>query len=372
MKILINKNFEEYNDNLYINNKKISFQNGEKIKVDKRVKYIVPGFIDQHIHGGYGYDIMDNNIENYLQLKNNLPKEGTTGFLATTMTYDMNIIKEIIEKINEIKDEKGSIIYGIHLEGPYISKEFIGAQNPKYLKKPNIKEFEGINKTKLIKLVTYAPEEDDNLLFTKYLLKNKIIPSVGHSNAKVFEVNSAINEGLKNFTHFHNASSPHHHRHPGVVTSGLANRNINVELIVDGIHLHPDVVKMVYEIKGFENITLITDAMRAKAMDDGVYDLGGQKVNKIKNEARLEDGTLAGSVLKMNEAIKNMIDFTSCPINEAFLMASFNPAKLLGLKNVGLIKEDYDFNITMLDENFDVITTYINGEVVFNKEYDGN
>ena len=140
-----------------------------------------------------------------------------------------------------------------------------------------------------------------------------------------------------------------------------------VELIVDGIHLDPDLVKTTYKVKGGENIILITDSMRAKGCSDGSYDLGGQEVIKIGSEARLEDGTLAGSVLEMNVAIKNMINFSGCQIEEAFLMASHNPAKYLGLNNKGLLKEGFDFDVTCLDEDFNVIQTYVGGVLKYER-----
>ncbi len=365
MLILKDKEFIEYENNLYNNKGKISFSQGELITIDPQVAYIVPGFIDQHIHGCSGIDTMDANLKGLATFANDLTKEGTTGFLATTMTCDVNDIKQAIACVKEYQAiNKGAEIYGIHLEGPFISNHFIGAQNPQYVLKPNIALFESLNQDNLIKLVTYAPEEDADFLFTKYLKNHHIIPSVGHSNASCECVNKAIEYGLANFTHFHNASSKHDHRNPGVVSSGLLNKDINVELIVDGVHLHPDVVRLVYNIKGYQHISLITDAMRAKAMPDGVYDLGGQAVYKKGNEARLEDNTLAGSVLKMNDAVKNMYHFSKCPLNEAFLMASYTPAKLLNLDKVGLIKEGYRFNITMLDQDFNVIATYVNGHQI--------
>lgn len=366
MEILRDFNFIPYEDNLYTNHGKISFDSGTLLDIPSEGYYIVPGFIDQHIHGVNGSDVMDGTLESIDNMCKALVKEGTTGFLPTTMTCSVEDITKALENIYQYqKHNEGAIIYGVHLEGPFISEKFIDAQNPKYIQVPNKKVFDELNVHHLVKLITYAPEDDIDLLFTKHLVHRGVIPSVGHSNATCKQVNDAIENGLGNFTHFYNASSGHHHRNPGVVTSGLANKNINVELIVDGIHLHQEIVKMVYEIKGWRNITLITNEMRAKSMPDGEYDLGGQTVIKIGNEARLADHTLAGSVLEMNQAIKNMHEFSGCPLNEAFLMASFNPAQLLGLNNVGLITEGFDCNITVLDKDFNVVATYIKGERLY-------
>ncbi len=370
MKILKGFKFEDYNDDLFDNNGKISFTTGTKISFPKNTKFIVPGFIDQHIHGANNSDTMDNTIDSIKNISTFLLSEGTTSYLPTTMTFDLKVVKEVIKKVNSYQLNQGeneAEILGIHLEGPFISKKYIGAQNPLYTKTPNIKEFDDINIDNIIKLVTYAPEEDLNLEFTKHLKSKGIIPSVGHSNATCKEVAEAITKGLSNFTHFHNASTPHHHREPGVVSAGFSNKEIMVELIVDGIHLHPDAIKTTYNIKGWENITLITDSMRAKGCPNGKYDLGGQTVIKKDYEARLESGSLAGSVLGMNKAISNFIEFTGCATEEAFLMASYNPAQHLGLDDRGIIEEDKILDITCLDENFNILKTYKKGKVGYRK-----
>ena len=368
MFILKDNELISFDGNLKSKNGKISFTDGESLSIDKNAKYIVPGFIDQHIHGANNVDTMDNDIDKLKVFSSALLKEGTTSFLPTTMTYDLGITREVIQKIVDVKDlHVGANIVGVHLEGPFLASSFIGAQNPIYIQHPNVEIFKLLNVDNIIKIVTYAPEEDDDFEFTKYLSSEGIIPSIGHSAATCRIANDAIKNGACNFTHFHNASTPHHHRTPGVVTSGFENRNIKVELIVDGIHLHPDTVKATYSIKGYENIILITDSMRAKGCDDGVYDLGGQEVFKNGFEARLKDGTLAGSVLEMNKAVSNMIEFTGCDPKEAFIMASYNPAVHLCLDKKGLIKEGYDCDITVLDENYNILQTFVNGGIGYER-----
>lgn len=369
MKILINNKMEDFTGQLLVNDKQISFTTGQPVKIDERAAYIVPGFIDQHIHGAGTADTMDNSDEALKAFASTLPKEGTTSFLPTTMTYDLGVVKEVIAKVDEhqhAKDE--AIMLGIHMEGPFISPDVMGAQNPIYQVDPNIEIFDMLDERRITKVITYAPELDPNFAFTKHMHKLGVVASVGHSNASADLVNEAIANGLNNFTHFHNASSGHHHREPGVVTSGLMNKEIKVELIVDGIHLNPTTVAAVYEIKGYENIILITDSMRAKGAKDGEYDLGGQKVYKKGMEARLASGVLAGSVLEMNHAVKNMIEFTACPVEQAFMMASYNVAKHLGVETKGLIAEGYDFDVTVLDENFNVLQTFVAGEEAYNEK----
>ncbi|MGL5692777.1 MAG: N-acetylglucosamine-6-phosphate deacetylase, partial [Peptostreptococcaceae bacterium] len=219
-----------------------------------------------------------------------------------------------------------------------------------------------------IKKVTYAPELDDNFEFTKYLCENNIIPSAGHSSATFEDIEKAVSYGLSSITHFHNGQSPHHHRTPGVVTAGFTFDELKTEVIVDGVHLHPDTVKSVVKIKGINNVTLITDSMEAKGLEDGDYELGGQKVIKVKNEVRLESGSLAGSVNTMIDSIKNVMSFAKCSLEDAVTMASTNPAKELGLLTTkGSLDIGKDADIVILNNDYNVVKTICRGKVAFEK-----
>ncbi|MGL4588668.1 MAG: N-acetylglucosamine-6-phosphate deacetylase [Mycoplasmatales bacterium] len=363
MQILINDKLTEFDGKLFDQNGKISFETGEKLNFSENAKYIVPGFIDQHIHGVAGCDTMDGTVEAFETMQKALLNEGTTSFLATTMTYDMEVLKNILATIREhMKTEvAGANIVGVHLEGPFISENFIGAQNPNYVADVTVENFEALEANDVIKLVTYAVEKDHDLAFTKHLKSLGIIPSVGHSGASCDQVTAAIEAGMSNFTHLHNASTPYHHRTPGVVSAAYVHKDVMAELIVDGIHLNPATVKATYNGKGYENIALITDSMCAKAMADGEYALGGQKVIKKGLEARLVDGTLAGSVLPMNVAVKNMHNFSGSSLEEAFMMASTNVAKHLKLTTKGEITAGFDTDLISLDENFNVIDVFVGG-----------
>lgn len=359
MQILKGFEFEAFAQDLKNNNGKISFTEGSEIEFDSRGKYIVPGFIDQHIHGAGNIDTMDN--EGIDKVSEVLLREGTTSFLPTTMTYDLDVVKEIIDTLANYRGDSGANILGVHVEGPFIEGvKFIGAQNKQYVRKPNREDLSRLNETNFVKMVTYAPELDDDFEMTEYMREHKIVGSIGHSGATMSEAEAAIEHGACCFTHLHNACTGHHHREPGIVSAALANPEV-AELIVDGIHIHPDSVRMTYKVKGSDGIILITDAMRAKGMEDGEYDLGGQVVYKNGNEARLGNGALAGSVLVMNQAVKNMHEFSRCSLAEAVKMASYNPAQNLGIANKGLIKDGYDFDITVLDEDLNVVETYVNG-----------
>lgn len=363
MKILLNHEFVKYNHRMFVKEEKISFIKGEQINFHPKGQYIVPGFIDQHIHGAVGYDVMDNDKKVIQAISENLVQEGTTTFLPTTMTYDLEITKKVIDDISElVGHEEGAKIGGVHLEGPFISQEYIAAQNPLYRIDPNKEILEMLNSSNLIKLVTYAPELDNNMEFMDYLKDNKIIGSVGHSGASCAHVQEAIKHGLSSITHFHNAQSPHHHRNPGVVTAGFLEKSLYVEVIADNIHINKEVLKLIYQVKDKDKISLITDSMRAKSMEDGEYDLGGQKVIKKGSEARLESGILAGSVLRLIDGVKNFQVATSCDLATACEMASLNPARLLNLYKVGELKEGYYFDVTVLDENYDVVQTFVNGK----------
>lgn len=363
------------NTTIYIKDGKIA--NDGKPLVIERGYYAVPGFIDEHTHGGYGFDIMDATYEGLSKLTIDLAREGVTAFLPTTMTATLKETELAIDNATKVKgyiennNISGAEILGLHLEGPFINKKYKGAQPEKYVLLPNediMNDFVKISHNNIRK-VTYAPELDKDFKFINCLIKNKIIPSVGHSDGTFSEIETAIEKGLSSVTHFHNGQSPHNHRNPGVVTAGFTFDELSVEIICDGIHLHKDTVKAVYKIKGRDKIVLVTDSMEAKGLDDGDYELGGQKVVKRGNEARLEDGTLAGSCLTMIEAVKNIIRFTGCTLEDAVTMASTNPARNLNvIHRKGSLDIGKDCDLLILDSNYNIVKTLCKGRVVFSNK----
>ena len=361
------------NTNIFINNGKIS-DHGDKIHIPKGY-FAIPGFIDIHIHGSHGADAMDASFETLDTIVKTLSKEGVTSFLPTTMTQKISNINKSLNNISNYIDNNNNIIgqpeiLGIHLEGPFISPKFKGAQPENFILKPTVDSFKIFENesNKKIKKVTYAPELDDNFEFTKYLSENNIIPSVGHSSATFEDVEKAISFGLNSVTHFHNGQSPHHHRSPGVVTAGFTFDELNTEIIVDGVHLHPNTVKSIIKIKGPNTGTLITDAMRAKGLPDGPSELGGQKVIKCGNQVRLETGSLAGSVNTMINNVHNVMEFSGCSLEDAVTMASTNPAKQLGLlTRKGSLDIGKDADIVILDNQYNIIKTICRGKVSFEK-----
>ncbi len=331
---------------------------------DAKGMYLMPGFIDIHKHGTDGADVCE---KNGLEIvASSIIKEGVTSFLPTTLTLsESEIVKSLENLCKENVSKKVAKVQGIHLEGPFINKKYKGAQNEKFIVSGNVETMEIYkNKSKNnIRIVTYAPEVADES-FTKYLCDNNIVPSCGHSSASFKKIEQHIKYGLKSITHFHNAQSKHDHREPGVVTAGFY-FDLNVELICDGYHVSEDVVKMIYKVKGDDYITLITDSMKATNMPNGEYEFGGLKVVKDDNTVQLLSGNLAGSVLTMDKAIRNMKKFTNCSFISLAKMSSFNQANLLGLQKLGEIKVGNIADLVLVDENINIKMTIINGEVVY-------
>lgn len=355
---------------IIINNNKIenvqsgSYSGGDSV-YDYHNAYILPGFIDIHIHGGYGEDAMDASFEGLKHLSKSLLSEGTTSFLPTTMTQSNENIIQALQNIKNVHNDEyeGAEILGVHLEGPFISEEKIGAQNPKYVQQPNVEQLKKFQEQSgdLIKIITFAPEKEG----AKEMIESfpEIIFSIGHSAATYEQAEQAVANGARHITHLYNGSSGFQHREPGVVGMALTNDNIHTELIVDGLHAHPASVKLSTITKGNEKFYLITDAMRAKGKPDGVYDLGGQAVIVKNGEARISSGALAGSVLKMNHGLKHLLEYSGKDLSELWRVTSLNQAIALNIdNNKGSIKEGKDADIVILDENFEVISTIKSGK----------
>ncbi|MGD9108065.1 MAG: N-acetylglucosamine-6-phosphate deacetylase [Gammaproteobacteria bacterium] len=335
--------------------------------------HLIPGMIDLHMHGAMGVDVMDATPDALTIISKTLAKEGVTAFLGATMTAKTQAIEKALNNANEyIASQTQNIIgaemLGIHLEGPFISSQKIGAQNPKFVHTPDLKLIKHWQKlsNNLIKIVTLAPEEREALKLIKYLVKEKIIAAIGHSNATYEQAQAAIKAGCDYVTHIFNAMRPLHHRDPGAVAALLVDDNVSVEIIADGIHLAPGTIELILKTKGFEKIILVTDAMRAKGMKNGKYDLGGQEVTVKGPEARLKDGSLAGSVLTMDCAIRNFMQFTRCDLSSIIKLTAVNPAKKLGIfDRKGSVAVGKDADFVVLDDKFQVRMTVCRGQIVY-------
>lgn len=334
--------------------------------------HLVPGFIDLHVHGAAGSDVMDATPEALNTIREALAKEGVTSFLATTMTASPDAIEKTLITVRSAMDNQmdtqGAKIMGVHLEGPFLSLEKVGAQNAKDVLMPDvqwIKQWQHASQN-AIKLVTIAPELPHSLDFIRYLQQENIVASMGHTNATYQEGMAAIEAGCSHATHLFNAMRGIHQREPGIATAILLSGKVTAELIVDGVHLDPAIVQLALKLKGKDRIVLVTDAMRAKCLGDGKYDLGGQTVTVKNDIACLENGTLAGSVLKMNSAIQNILKFTDLDLIDAIKMASENPAKVLKIfSQRGSISVGKMADLVVLDEGYNVVMTVSEGRVIF-------
>ena len=332
---------------------------------------IVPGFIDQHVHGVNSFDVMDAKENALGEISNSLASEGTTSYLATTMTMEK---QDIISSLNAVKDYKksensGARLLGVHLEGPFISEVYCGAQSPENaqgLDTNLLKEFilaSGNN----IKLITFAPEKENSKEFIKVLKENDIKASAGHTSATFSQIEESVKDGLTCITHHFNGQTPIHHRDLGTAGAGLLLNELYVEVICDFVHLSKETLNLILKNKPKDKIILITDAMRAKGLSDGESELGGQKVIVSDGKARLLNGKLAGSTLKMNLAIKNMVSL-GVPFTLAIDFATKNPATHLGIFNdYGSIAIGKYADFTVLGNDYEVICTIKEGKIIYQK-----
>ncbi len=321
--------------------------------------FVIPGMIDLHIHGSQGSDVMDGTVEALKTIQKSLVDKGVTGFLATTMTETKENILTALHTVDQAAHLPSSHaeILGIHLEGPFLSEKRMGAQRGELICEPNIALFNCFQEASghRIKKVTIAPEYPESLDLIRHLTSHHVCTSIGHTDATCHETQAAIDAGATQATHLFNAMRGVHHREPGPVTALLLDERVSTELILDGIHLAPEIVQLVLKIKGRERVLLVTDAMRAQCLGNGVFDLGGQPVTVKNGEARLENGVLAGSVLTLNHALRHMIEMTGCSLLDAVHMASSNPAKTLNLfDNRGSIAENKRADLVILNERYEV------------------
>lgn len=349
-----------------INPSEITDQN----TIDCKGLYVSPGFVDVHIHGAGGYDTMDGTFEAINEISKTICKYGTTSFTPTTMTMSAgDILKSMISiKKAKIEGTDGAIVLGAHLEGPFISPSAIGAQNPNYLIAPSYENFELMtgNAMDAVVSITMAPEVEGAKELASILSSKGIRCSMGHTKATYEQAIDGIKHGFCHSTHLFNAMTGFTHREPGVVGATF-DSDITTETISDGIHISYPSLRVAYKQKGTDKTLLVTDAMCACGMPDGTYALGGQPVIVKSSAARLENGALAGSILTLNKAVKNIYDNTDYPLYEIIKMASYNGAKYCRVDDrKGQIKENFDADLTIFDENIDVKMTIIGGKIVYN------
>ncbi|MCB2360416.1 N-acetylglucosamine-6-phosphate deacetylase [Clostridium estertheticum] len=334
--------------------------------IDAKGRFVSPGFIDIHIHGSGGYDTMDATKKALKIIGTTIAENGVTGYLPTTMTMDATSIYKALDVVREEMgiETRGAKILGVHVEGPFINEKYKGAQKANNIIKPDydiIKDYLDI-----IKIITLAPEKDIDHSFIKKVKDNsKITLSVGHSDASFEEAMKAIDDGISHATHIFNAMTPFNHRKPGIV-GAIFTSDISCELIADLIHVHPAIFNILINLVHKDRMVLITDSMRAGCIKSGVSELGGQKVIVKNGAARLEDGTLAGSVLTLNKAILNMLRNSNLEIYDVVAMATINPAKVINMDNkIGSLQPGYDANIAIFNDDIDVYFTIVDGKIVY-------
>ena len=333
---------------------------------------VLPGFIDQHVHGAGGADAMDGTAEALSVIAKALAKEGTTGFLATTMTADEASLKRALGAVKDYRAGKsdGARLLGVHLEGPFISEKYKGAQPSEYISAPSADTFDKYNAASggAIRIASLAPEAEGAISLIRHLSECGVLPSIGHTDAGYEKIAEALEAGARGVTHTFNAQSPLHHRDVGTVGSAMLFDELGCELIADTVHVSVPAIRLLLKNKPKDKLILITDAMRAKGLSDGESELGGQKVLVRGGEARLSDGTLAGSVLKMNCAIKNMVTKVGLPFTDAVDLATVNPARALNIDSeCGSISKGKRADFAVLDSEYNVIMTVVGGEVVYKK-----
>ncbi len=341
----------------------------ENIEIlDAQGGYVSPGLIDLHIHGYLSKDVCDGEEESIRTISKGLLSNGVIGYLPTTMTEDMSVIRKALDTCRALKEESkkwdGSIILGCHAEGPFISESKKGAQDAKYILKPDasfVKEYKDI-----IRIITLAPECDteDFDAIREICRDTDVVVSMGHTSADYETAIKSINAGVKHTTHLFNAMTPLTHRGPGVVGAAL-NGDVSVELIVDTVHVDKALYNMLWKLKG-RKLCFITDCLPAGGLPVGEYTLGGQKIIYDGIICRLEDGTIAGSVLQLNKGVWNVFENSEIPLYECVNCASLNPATVLGIDNdKGSLEKGKDADIIITDNRFNIMKTIIGGEIKY-------
>lgn len=337
--------------------------------IDAAGQFIAPGLIDIHIHGYLGEDVSDGKPEGIQKMAEGLVKNGVTGFLPTTVTIPREELLRVAEIVRGLKEKSlawnGTAILGMHAEGPYVNPKKKGAQNEAFIQRPDAALI--IENSDIIRLVTLAPEMDEDFHAVREIAANSdVVISMGHTDANYNQACDSVLAGVRHATHLFNAMTPLAHRDPGVVGAAF-NTPVSVELICDKFHIHPAMFDIVYKLKK-DKLVLITDCLRSGGLADGEYSLGGQKVILKGIECRLEDGTIAGSVLTLNKAVLNFWQNADVSVWDAVNAASLSPAAVLGLQGQkGSLEVGKDADIILADEEFNVSATVIGGEIKFQR-----
>lgn len=389
--ILVFSDFVLQNGYIYIENGKLQhigqghLEVGDDVqRFDVHGNYISAGFIDLHVHGGGGYDFMDGTVEAFLGVAATHVRYGTTAMCPTTLTAERAHIYTVLDAYAAALplNKKGSSFLGLHLEGPYLALQQCGAQDPKYIRNPDEKEYRDIIAySPHIVRWSAAPELPGSLAFADYLQRKGIIASLAHTDALFEDVIAAYAHGFRLATHFYSAMSgivrKNAKRYAGAIEAGYYLDGMDVEIIADGVHVPTSLMKLIYKIKGPEHIALVTDAMRAAAMPEGPSMLGrlqdGLPVLVEEGVAKLMDrSAFAGSVATANQLIKRFMLATGIPLHKAVFMMTETPARILGVDDKkGSLRVGKDADIVVFDANLDVQLTIVAGDIRYDRLNDG-
>lgn len=333
--------------------------------IDAKGNLVAPGLVDIHIHGYLGEDASDGSEAGLEKMAAGIAKNGVTSWCPTTMTIAKDELIKAFDTARNVKAKQecyGAKILGINCEGPFINPSKKGAQPEEFILPPDGDFI--VDNADILKLFTVAPEMEGALECIKKVYEDgRVLVSMGHTGASFEEANAGIKAGVRHTTHLFNAMTALQHRNPGVVGAALSDEDVSCELIADTFHVNPGLYKLVAKAKA-DKLCLITDCMRAGGMEDGDYTLGGQHVIKTGIQCLLEDGTIAGSVLELNAAVRNLKNYTELSLSEVFACASLNPAKAIGeADNIGSLEVGKCADIIICDDDINVMKTFINGNV---------
>lgn len=337
--------------------------------IDGNGKYLCPGFIDLHFHGARGVDTMDSDADSFAKLSKYCSEFGVTSFYPTTWANSSKHIMQVLESVKQLThDSPGARLMGIHLEGPYLNPDYRGAQDVKMLSIPLEDDYFKWFETGVVKLVTCAPELPGAADFTKEAIRRNIRISIGHSGASFDQVHQAAEMGVTQATHLFNGMGGIHHREPGTAGGILDDDRIYAQVICDGIHLHPAIIRLIHNVKSSKRTILITDSIIGAGLPDGVFENNGNAIVISNGIARNRSGGLAGSRLTMDVAIKNMMAFTGLPLENVIPMATSTPAEVMGIADrKGRIAPGYDADLVILDQDLRIEKTIVGGRSVYSR-----
>lgn len=343
------------------------------VDVDYGTRRIVPGFIDIHTHGAYGFDTNDAEEAGLRNWIKNIPEEGITSILPTTITQSEEVLTAALKNVANVVKEgyEGAEILGVHFEGPYLDMVYKGAQPEQFIRKPDVEQFKRYQEAAngLIKIITLATEHDEDFALTKYCTANDIVVSIGHSSATYEEASLAVANGAKSMTHIFNGMTPFHHRKPGLVGAAMRFRDVFGEVICDGNHSTPDALNDLFMAKGRDYTIMITDALMVKGLPVGTkVPFGGNEIELYPDGSAHLTSTkgLAGSTLRVSQGLGILVEKALLPFDHAINSCTLNPARLLGVDDrKGKIVAGYDADLVVLNDDYSVEMTYIKGKKAF-------